>query len=410
MSKLWRVASYEYKRHVFKKGFILAVFSVPLIIASIVVLVLVMQAINNDYGAVGYVDNAGLLADPQPAPSSGASDKPVTLISFETEEDARASLDSGDIQAYYVISQDYYETRQVQLVYSEKPGENATWQFWDFMQINLAADYSPEIAHRIATGTELIRRSPDGERVFHDDPTLGQIFPLFAGFAFIFVLFSASGTLLQAVVEEKENRTMEILVTSVSPNQLMGGKVFGIVAVNFTLMVAWTSFAGLAAFIAGNYLGIAWFQNPSLDVGTILTMLAVLIPEYVMVSALATALGATLVDVQESQQVMGILVQPFMIPMYLVAVIMPNSNSPLAVGLTLLPVTAPLTVAIRASFGQLPLWQIATSAAIQSACALGAIWLAGKAFRIGMLRYGQRLNLRELFRRPEPQSLPGGSQ
>jgi len=410
MTKLWRVAFHEYKRHVFKRGFILAVFSVPLIIASIVVLVLVMQAMNSDYRAVGYVDNVGLLADPQPAPPRGASDKQVPLISFETEEDARESLDSGDIQAYYVLSQDYYETRKVQLVYSEKPGENATRQFWDFMQINLAAGYSPEIAYRAATGTELIRRSPDGESVFYDDPTLDQVFPLIAGFALIFVLMSASGTLLEAVVEEKENRTMEILVTSVSPNQLMSGKILGIVGVNLTLMIAWSGFAALAVFIAGNYLGIAWFQNPSLDVGTILMMLAILIPEYVMVSALATALGATMVDVQESQQVMGILVQPFMIPMYLMAVIMPNPNSPLAVGMSLLPVTAPLTVAIRATFGQLPLWQIAASAAIQSACALGAVWLAGKAFRLGMLRYGQRLSLRELFRRPEPQSLPGGSR
>jgi len=410
MSKLWRVALYEYKRHVFKKGFILAIFSVPLIFASIVVLVLVMQTVNSDYRALGYVDSIGILADPRPAPSRGASHKQVPLISFETEEDARESLDSGDIQAYYVISPDYYETRKVQLVYSEKPGENATRQFWDFMQINLASGYTPEIAHRAAAGTKLIRRSPDGESVFYDDPTLDQIFPLISGFAFIFVLFSASGTLLEAVVEEKENRTMEILVTSISPNQLMSGKILGIVGVNLTLMIAWSGFAVLAAYIAGNYLGIAWFQNPTLDTGTLLMMLVVLIPEYVLVSALATALGATMVDVQESQQVMGIMVQPFMIPLYLAAVIMPNPNSPLAVGLTLLPVTAPLTVAIRASFGQLPVWQIAASAAVQSIFALGAIWLAGKAFRLGMLRYGQRLNLRELFRRPEPQSLPGGSQ
>ena len=410
MSKLSRVALHEYKRHVFKKGFVLAILSVPLIIAATVGLVRLTIAMNSDFRAVGYVDGTGLLADPLPAPSRGSSAEQVPLVSFETEEDAREALDSGEIQAYYVLPQDYYETRQVQLVYSEEPGENATRQFWEFMQINLSAGQSPEIAHRAAAGTDLVRRSPDGERVFYDDPTLGQVLPLIAGFMFVFLLFSSSSTLLQAVVEEKENRTMEILVTSVSPNQLMGGKVLGIVAVNFTLMVAWTGFAVLAAFIAGNYLGIAWFQNPSIDTGTILSMLAVLIPEYVMAAALATALGATMVDVQESQQVMGIMVQPFMIPLYLMTVIMPNPNSPLAVGLTLLPVTAPLTVAIRASFGQLSVWQIAASAAIQSACALGALWLAGRAFRLGMLRYGQRLSLRELFRRPEPQSLTGGRQ
>ena len=216
MPKLWRVAFQEYRRHVLKKGFILAILSVPLIVAATVGIVQVMEALNSDYRAVGYVDKSGLLAGALPAPQRDGSNKQVSLLPFEAEENARESLDSGEIQAYYVLPQNYYETGQVQLVYSEEPGENATRQFRDFMRINLAASHSPEAAHRAAAGTELVRRSPDGEQVFYDDPTLGQVLPLISGFMFVFLLFASAATLVEAVVEEKENRTMEILVTSVS--------------------------------------------------------------------------------------------------------------------------------------------------------------------------------------------------
>ena len=78
---------------------------------------------------------------------------------------------------------------------------------------------------------------------------------------------------------------------------------------------------------------------------------------------------------------------------------MENPNSPIAVVLSMLPLTAPLTILIRNGLTILPAWQIALSAVIQVASAVGAIWLAGRAFRLGMLRYGKRLKWREIFAR-----------
>jgi ABC-2 type transport system permease protein len=111
------------------------------------------------------------------------------------------------------------------------------------------------------------------------------------------------------------------------------------------------------------------------------------------------AVGATVTEAREGQQVTGILALPIWIPYMLVGVIFRSPNSPLAVLLSMLPLTAPLAILMRDGVAILPAWQIGLSALIQVLAAAGAIWLAGRAFRLGMLRYGKRLKWREIFAR-----------
>jgi len=88
------------------------------------------------------------------------------------------------------------------------------------------------------------------------------------------------------------------------------------------------------------------------------------------------------------------------VPYMLIGLLMSNPSSPLSLALSLIPLTAPVAMLIRDGLTILPVWQIVLSAAIQILCAVAAIWLAGRAFRLGMLRYGKRLAWRELFSRP----------
>jgi ABC-2 type transport system permease protein len=78
---------------------------------------------------------------------------------------------------------------------------------------------------------------------------------------------------------------------------------------------------------------------------------------------------------------------------------MMNPNSPLSVGLSLFPLTAPVSLPLRAAFTTLPAWQIAVSLGLLCILAAVSIWFAGRAFRLGMLRYGKRLSWKELFSR-----------
>lgn len=100
-----------------------------------------------------------------------------------------------------------------------------------------------------------------------------------------------------------------------------------------------------------------------------------------------TAIGATVTTAQETQTVSGIFVLLHGLPIYLSVVYLTSPHSPLAVLLSLLPFTALATIGMRNLFSIVPTWQVIASMAVQVTCAMGALWLAGRALRSGMLRY-----------------------
>jgi len=395
MSKLWRIAWHEYGRHVFTRRFMLILLSVPALVLVVIGLVLIVIYMETDSQPLGYVDQSGILADPIPAPPVSWPERAVALVAYSTEVLARTALDAEEIQGYYVLPEDYLQTGQAELTYYEEPKGSSRGQFLEFIAVNLLASQPAEVASRIIDGTTIIVRSEDGSREASEEIFMDILMPFFSGLIFFFALSTSSGYLLSAVVEEKENRTMEILVTSVSPGQLMVGKIVGNIAVGFTQLLAWIGFIALGVTIGGKWFPfLRGVQIPWSSLGV---MMMVMIPAFIMICALMAAVGATVTEASEGQQVMGIFTIPLYIPYMLITLLMDSPNSPLAVGLSFFPLTAPLTVAIRAGFTVIPVWQILVSMGILTASALGALWLAGRAFRLGMLRYGKRLRWKELF-------------
>ena len=112
-----------------------------------------------------------------------------------------------------------------------------------------------------------------------------------------------------------------------------------------------------------------------------------------------TAIGAMVTSAQEGQSVGALFFIPHMIPVYLAGMIVETPHALLPTVFSLLPFTALLTIGLRSIFAVVPLWQVIACVALQTLYALGALWLASRAFRLGMLRYGQRLRWRELFNR-----------
>jgi len=396
MNRVWRVALYEYRRNVFKKSFLWTLLSIPLMVAFGVGSGFVLESLLDNDLPVGYIDQAGIFENAIPAPVS-EREEPVEFIPFQSEEEALASLEAKEIQAYYNLPADYYETRTIEIVYSKKPAENANRQWWDFLQINLLSDQPPEIAYRTAAGTDVTVRSMDGKRSVADSgPLFGNLMPLFITMAFLALILMSSGYLMGAVAEEKENRTMEIVVTSVSPLQLIGGKLLGILAIGLTLLVTWTLIVILGVY-AGRMMGIGWFQNLAMDWGVILATAAIAAPAYILVGALMIAIGTMVTTTQEGQSFSSIFVIFHMIPLYISFAFLNSPGSSLAVILSVMPFTSLMAVAMRNTFYSVPTWQVAVSVCVQTISALGAVWLASRAFRLGMLRYGQRLSWRGLF-------------
>lgn len=402
MKLLWRVALYEYQRNVFKKSFILLLISVPAFITFSIGMGVFLESLKDNALPVGYVDHAGVFTDAVTAPGIGSTrvvdnNESVEFIAFLSEDEATAALNDGTIQAYYVLPPDYAETRLVEQIYFEKPGENAERQFYDFMQINLLSSQPSEIAYRTAAGTDVTVSSIDRSRIIQSGgPTFGLLMPLFITMAFLFMILMSSGYTMSAVADEKENCTMEVLVTSVSPARLIAGKILGIVAIGLTLLITWTLVIIIGIFVA-RQLGVGWFTDLSMDWRIILATAAIAIPAYILAIALMTAIGAMVTSTREGQSVSAIFFVLHMVPLYISWAFLKNPHGSIAVILSLLPFTSLMTLGMRNLFTIVPTWQVIASVIVQTVCVLGALWLAGRALRMGMLRYGQRLTWRSLF-------------
>ncbi|KAF0106655.1 MAG: ABC-2 type transport system permease protein [Anaerolineaceae bacterium] len=395
MTRILHVALQEYRRHVFTKRFLMGLLSVPLIVLVMVGLVFLIISMENNTTPLGYVDHSGLLANPLPAPAPEPPGKPAPMLAFADEAAARSALEAGQIQGYYVIPADYLSSGKVELVYVEPVKTAARQQFYDFLTVNLLRDTEPAVAARLLEGGEITVVSADGSRSASDKTWFNSLLPMMAGLAFMIVMFTTGGYLMQAVVEEKENRTMEVIVTSVSPDQFMAGKIIGDLAIGLTQVTLWGLFIVLTVLVGSNYA--EFLRGVQVSSQAVLLLGVVMFPSIVMVAALMAAVGATVTEAREGQQVTGIIAMPVWIPYMLMALLIQNPNSPVAVALSLFPLTAPLTMFIRVGMTILPAWQIALSAVIQFASAAAAIWLAGRALRLGMLRYGKRLKWREIF-------------
>ena len=392
MKQVWQVMVFEYNRHVFRKRFLFALLSLPafILVMAFVVFLLIRAEFNTK--PIGYVDYSGLLTGPA---SVITEDSWVELRQFNTEGQAQEALNANQIQAFYVLTPDYLETRQAKLVAIDQPSSIATSQFTQLVRMNLLASLPAQVVQRLSQGNQLVVQSIDGSRQFVQGDWVGFVLPFMVGFIFLVAVFATSGYLLQAVVEEKENRTMEMIVTTISPNKLMAGKVLGIIGVGWTQLFVWFGMVILLFLLGSFFTDLpAWITSTKSYLALIPFLF---VPSFIMLAALMVAVGATLTDVQEAQQVTSLFTLPLFIPFWFALILINQPNGPIAVGLSFFPLTAPITLAIRTGFAPIPAWQIVLSIFMLIFFALVAVWFAGRAFRLGMLRYGQRVHWRDFL-------------
>jgi ABC-2 type transport system permease protein len=223
------------------------------------------------------------------------------------------------------------------------------------------------------------------------------LMPLFITMAFLFIVLMSSGFTMSSVAEEKENRTIEVLATAISTNRLITGKIIAIVGIGLTLLSSWALMILIGIGIARSQ-GASFFQDLSMDWRVVLATLAIAIPSYALAVALMTAIGAMVTTTQEGQSVSSIFFILHLVPLYVGLAFLNDPHNSLAVILSLLPFTSLMAIGMRNLFTTVPTWQILASVTVQTICALCAFWVAGKSLRLGMLRYGQRLAWRRLFR------------
>lgn len=399
MSKVWLIAREEYRRNVFTKTFVLLVMALPFMFGLNIGIGMLTEKLEDNPKPVGFVDQASVIVSSEVVPRSEGEEM-LTFLRYESEQDAETALEAEEIQSFYLIESDYRESRDVTLVYSEEPGRNAGQQFHRLISTNLVSGSSSDVINRVARGSTITIRSIDGRIEYPGDSiTLDLLLPLMVTIVILTLLLMSAGFLMEGVMKERENQTIEMIVTSTSPRTLVIGKVLGIIGVSLTQLIIWVSIGTLLLSVGRDTAFGAWFQAPIDSWGSVLKVLAIGIPAYILASALLFALGSTLAGSQESQSIGAIIYLLSMLPFFFILAIAKEPNGFVAVLLSMLPFTALMTVAMRSVLMIVPLWQVAVSFTFQALLAAVSVWIAVRAFKAGMLRYGQRLRLKDILPR-----------
>lgn len=228
---------------------------------------------------------------------------------------------------------------------------------------------------------------------------------------YMFVLIYGQ-MVMTSIIEEKNNRVLEVVVSSVSPSRLMLGKILGIGAVAVTQIVIWAllicSFTTwvmpsmLSSFLnAGTDIDLMQALTMLGDTGYILNLFVLLtlllVGGYLFYSAIYAAIGSAVDNIQDASQLQTVAVIPIILGMVFSMSVINDPNSTLAFWLSMIPFTSPMVMMARIPFG-IPAGQIVASLAILYASVVFLIWLSAKIYRVGIFMYGKKPTFKELIR------------
>lgn len=344
-----------------------------------------------DTRPVGLVDRAGVI-------KTTPLEIHQFFIPYPDEQQATSALRNGAIESFFVIAADYQQTGRVEQVSRQVTlqgsGGSAT-ALRALLRANLVDD--PALARRIGEPLEL---EPETGAAPGDRPR-GESGPFSAGlsyalgFLLAFSILNGSGWLVQAVAEEKENRTIELLLTSIRPWQLMAGKLLGLGVMSLVQLGLWV---GLSSSLLGANSVLGRFNVGTVSGGVWGWMLVFFLLGFAFFGALMASLGAVGASIRESGQASSFLTLPLLMPLWFGTAITDQPNGTLAQVLSLIPFTSPVTMMLRLGQGGVPLWSILASILALLLSVIAAIWLAARLFRSTTLLTGVRPTPRAIWR------------
>jgi ABC-2 type transport system permease protein len=400
MNKMLIIVKDELKVTLKRKGFIMTTLALP-VLALLAILIynivgtLVKPPSEVEIKQVGYVDQTGIF-------DQYNNQIKVQMVSYGNEEQAKSDLLSGKLEEYFVIPSDYLSTGQVTRYSTStdlQPPADIVQAFRDFIIGNLVKDkISPDIMERVKNPLAMssIVLDKTGNVAEGQGGFGAWIIAYLFGLLLLMSIFTASGYLLQGLSEEKENRIMEVLLSSVSPRQLIMGKVIGLGAAGLLQMVFWLISAWGLLTIAATSIG-GLFVGLEFPTSVIIISLVYYILGYTLFAILMAGTGAIVPTVRDGQQISVIFSLLASIPFILMTFIIENGDHILNIILTLFPFTSPMTVMMRLNAG-IPIWEFIVSIIILAGTIVGSILLVSKLFRVYLLMYGKTPNWREVVK------------
>lgn len=427
MNKILIIIQREFLKRVRTKGFIILTITMPFIMAALVFVPLWLSSIENDeQQKVAVIDPTGVYAKALKASKSFAfSAQPVITEEMRSED--------SPYDAVVAISGDLVKNNGKVTIYSHKeiPGN-----MLDYIQSKLNETVQKQKLE--ATGIagldkiiddvqrdvnmKTVKWSKEGDEQASSTYVAIIVGGIFTLLIYIFVI-TYGGMVMQSVIEEKTNRIIELLVSSVKPFQLMMGKIIGVMLVGIAQMALWGVMLSIIMTVASVGFGVSQAQsiaagqpmpsptmNMSQDTQELLTAIVNLpyaeiglmfiimfVGGYLLYSSFFAATGASINEQEDANQFVVPITMITLFGLYAAMYSIENTDGPLAFWASLFPLTSPIVMMIRIPFG-VPLWQELLSITLLYASAFLMIWIGGKIYRVGILMYGKKPSIKEIIK------------
>ncbi|HXA75781.1 MAG TPA: ABC transporter permease [Candidatus Acidoferrales bacterium] len=417
MHKLWLIIKREYITRVKTRGFVIGTVIVPLLGVGVTLLIVFLVghqssqamriAIVDEVGGIAPSVASGLdtrLSNGQPQFNVVESiDRPADPEAMQ--KDLRSKINAGALDGYLVIPADVSHSVELHTKNAGNfsllgPITSAVNEAVVEARLKARGIHVDNVRELVKSADfKVMKVTKEGESVER-----GQTF----GIAVALVILLYMSLLMygiitmRSVLEEKTTRTMEVLISAVTPSQLLAGKILGVAGVAMTQFLIW----GTTVVLLGSYgvamaaMGGAGSIMSGIHVPASLMICAVIyfFCGYFLYSAMFAAVGAACSNEQDAQQLQWIAMAPLVFTMLIYSVVLNDSTSRLSVILSEIPFFSPVLMPLRVSLQTPPLWQLALSIVLLLLSIAVVVLGSAKIYRVGILMYGKRPTLPELVR------------
>ena len=431
MSKIGIVIEREYMERVKKKSFIITTILMPMLMLVLMALpAIIMNYVDSSATTVSVIDNSSMIL-PQLKNTESLTFRPATDATVDS------ALTRDGIDAVLVIPENILTGNRSGLKYYANGPSSVGTETGIVDQINSIIETERLKGYNIANLDDIlesvksnvslttVRADKDSEEsnssMFSYGVGIGMTFVLY-----MFLLIYGQ-MVMTSIIEEKGNRVLEVVVSSVKPAQLMMGKIVGVALVAVTQMVIWgillalmsayllpalmpaDAMADVAAVQSGNFDSISdqssieiiqavgMLGNVSHILSLIALMTVFLVFGFLLYSSIFAAVGSSVDNIQDASQLTSFAVFPIIFGLIFAMVAATDPMGSVAFWMSMFPLTSPMVMVARIPFG-IPAWEIALSLVLLAIGFIAMVWLAGKIYRVGIFMYGKKPSIKELIR------------
>jgi ABC-2 type transport system permease protein len=419
------IAQREYLARVRSKGFWLATVALPLALAAFGVLPSLLLMRSDATHRLVIVDVTGRLGDEvrreltggearevvdavTPAGGDGArADFEIELLGEFDRGDLNRRVLAGDIDAWILIDdasleedQIRYYAESVSNFFTQERIENAVSAAVRAWRLE-AAGYDADEVGALARPLDLaaVKVTPEGEK--EEGVAAGIVLAYFLFFTLYLLLVIYGQQVMNGVIEEKSSRIVEVIVSTARPFELMLGKLVGICSVALTQLGIWMATV-IVLTLPGVVAAIAWIPQgttlPTLGPGLALHLLINFLLGFFLFCSLYAAIGAAFNSVQEAQHFAVVVVAFLVLPVLLFWKVLNDPDGGISVVTSMIPLFTPLLMMLRLVVKAPPAWQVAVAYLLTAAFTWALVWFSSRVYRVGILMYGKKPTLRELWR------------